>query len=67
MGNDGTAFQETETGREEADNLMYEIESAKRQLSSLQGILAAKNKEVASLHTADRTGCPAETGGGLHQ
>ena len=50
MGNDGTAFQETETGREEADNLMYEIESAKRQLSSLQGILAAKNKEVASLH-----------------
>lgn len=49
MGNDGTAFQETETGREEADNLMYEIESAKRQLSSLQGILAAKNKEVASL------------------
>ena len=50
MGNDGTAFQETETGREEADNLMYEIESAKRQLSSLQRILAAKNKEVASLH-----------------
>lgn len=50
MGNDGTAFQETETGREEADNLMYEIESAKRQLSSLQGILAAKNKEVVSLH-----------------
>ena len=50
MGNDGTAFQETETGREEADNLMYEIESAKRQLSSLQGILAAKNKEAASLH-----------------
>ena len=50
MGNDGTAFQETETGREEADNLMYEIESANRQLSSLQGILAAKNKEVVSLH-----------------
>lgn len=49
MVNSDTTFRETETGREEIDNLMYEIESAKRQITSLQGILSAKNKEVAVL------------------
>ncbi len=33
----------------EVDNLMYEIESAKRQIASLQAMLAARANEVARL------------------
>nr|WP_308625310.1 hypothetical protein [uncultured Eisenbergiella sp.] len=49
MDNGDKEFKEKETGREEINNLMYEIESAGRQISSLQTILLGKNKEVASL------------------
>ena len=35
MVNSDTTLRETGTGREEIDNLMYEIESAKRQITSL--------------------------------
>ena len=34
---------------QELNNLMYEIESAKRQIASLQGMLAGKTKETAAL------------------
>ena len=35
----------------EVDNLMYEIESAKRQIASLQAMLAARANEVARLQS----------------
>lgn len=49
MVNSDTTLRETGTGREEINNLMYEIESAKRQITSLQEILSAKNKELVAL------------------
>lgn len=40
---------ETSESTAEVDNLMYEIESAKRQIASLQAMLAARANEVARL------------------
>lgn len=49
MENGDNALQGKVYGSEEINNLMYEIESAGRQISSLQTLLSGKNKEVASL------------------
>lgn len=53
MENEGNMLpDERNTGNrneQELNNLMYEIESAKRQISSLQGLLANKTKEAAAL------------------
>ena len=44
-----------ESGREEENelvNLRYEVASAKRQITSLQNMLSAKNREAAGLRDA---------------
>lgn len=49
MENGDTAFQETQAGIDEVSNLMYEMESAKRQIAALQEMLSGKSGEVAAL------------------
>lgn len=49
MENGDTAFRETQTRSDEVSNLMYEIESAKRQIAALQEMLSGKSGEVAAM------------------